>query len=175
MIVDCVSFGTLWWVRPGSRDDDPFRYTSNAAIFNTTGFRNGARERRNWIVAGVLRFNAGTLNEQRIRPVNLEIGKFQTPGIERCGSWNRLLFMRKVKRQTQPDAMLVKIQSCTMGRVTFGSPWRTEGVRLVASSFHRGEQESLLLMTEGSEMTTTTGKWRCECSNSKMGLIHSTT
>lgn len=171
MIVECQSFGSLWWLRPGSVHDDLMKFTSHAAIFNTTGFRAGARERRNWTVAGVLRFNAGTLSEQRIDPQTLMEGKFQTSGMERSGSWNRLLFTRKVRGQRVSDALLFNASSRVFGPIAFTSSWRTRGVRVVASSSFGGEQESLLLMMPGSEISTMLGNWRCECNNSKMNLV----
>ena len=171
MIVECLSFGSLWWLRPGSVHDDPMKFTSRAAVFNTTGFRTGGRTRRNWIVAGVLRFNAGTLSEQRINPEMLTEGKFQTSGIERSGTWNRLLFTRKVRGRCVPDALLVNARSGTFGLIAFRSSWRTQGVRVVASSSFGREQESLLLMMPGTEISTRLGNWRCECNNSMMNLV----
>jgi hypothetical protein len=171
MIVECISFGSLWWLRPGADPHDSLKYTSHAAVFNTTGFCWGARERRNWTVPGVVRFNAGTLGEQRITPDLLTCGKFQAAGIERSGSWNRLLLTRKVRRQLAPDAMLVGLCSSSFGVICFGSDWRTEGVRVIASSSLGREQESLLLMAPGSEFTTTKGTWRCECNNSMMKCL----
>jgi hypothetical protein len=171
MIVECHSFGSLWWLRPGSEHDDSMKFTSRAAVFNTTGFRTGARERRNWTVAGVLRFNAGTLSEQRINPETITEGKFQTKGMERSGSWNRLLFTRKVRSQLLPDAMLLNAHSGIFGTIAFRSSWRTQGVSVIASSSFDGGQESLLLMTPGSEISTRLGNWRCECNHLKMNLV----
>lgn len=175
MIVECLSFGSLWWLRPGNSNDDPRKFTTKAAVFNTTGFCHGAREHRNWTVAGVVRFNAGTLNEQRIYQDDLIQEQFHAPGLERMGSWNRLLLSRKVRHMQYPDAILVNIRSQTVGRIVFGSHWRTSGIRIVASSSFGDEQETLLLMTPDSEITTQTGKWRCVCNKSIMSLVQAAT
>ncbi len=68
MIVHCISFGTLWWLRPGTDNESSLKFSCQAAVFNTTGFISGSRERRNWIVPGVIRFNLGTCMEQQVNP-----------------------------------------------------------------------------------------------------------
>jgi hypothetical protein len=168
VIVDCLSFGSLWWLRPGETADSSLKFSGHAAIFNTTGFRQGAGERRSWTIPGVLRFNAGTLADQRLRPEMLIGGKFQATNVEHRGSWNRLLLLRKVRRQVPPDAMLVNVRSVTVGSIAFGANWRSSGVRVIASSSFGGEQETLLLMAAGGEFTTSKGTWRCQCINSTM-------
>ena len=171
MIVVCLSFGSLWWLRPGESADTSLKFTGHAAIFNTTGFRWGARERRNWTIPGVLRFNAGTLADQRVHPEMMVGGKFQATNVEHRGSWNRLLLIRKVRRQVPPDAMLVNVRSVALGSIAFGANWRSSGVRVIASSSLGGEQETLLLMAAGSEFTTSKGTWRCQCINSTMNCV----
>jgi len=170
MIVQCLTFGSLWWLRPGKEVDDPHRFTSQAAVFNTTGFRSGARERRGWIVAGVIRLNAGTLIEQRVSPYDLSGATFQTNGIERSGNWNRVLMLRRSRKVPFPDAVLVTIQKSQFGRLWFNSEWRTPEVRIVASSVHGGDQETILWMQIGSEIKTEKGTWRCLRSNGKVEL-----
>ena len=170
MIVQCLTFGSLWWLRPGRDKEHPERFTSQAAVFNTTGFCQGARERRKWIVAGVIRFNAGTILEQRLNPVDFKGGYFQTCGLERSGSWNRLLLLRRSRAVSVPDAVLVTVQKKDFGRLRFGSEWRTPGVRIVAASVHGEEQETLLWMQVGSEITTEKGTWRCLQNNGKVQL-----
>ena len=59
MMLRCLSFGSLWWLRPGEDREDSQRYVARAALFNTTGFIHGAQTRRLWLVAGVVRINAG--------------------------------------------------------------------------------------------------------------------
>lgn len=161
MIIHCLSFGTLWWLRPGNDDDSATRFTSQAAVFNTTGFVSGSRERRNWIIPGVVRFNAGTCLEQRIRPDQIVQGHFSSPGIERNGSQNRLLLTRKVKANGPADILLACISCNEHGRISFDSEWRSRGVRILAASEFRRQQESLVLLPPDGHIRTTLGKWRC--------------
>jgi hypothetical protein len=46
MIIHCLNFGALWWMRPGRNHESATKFTTEAAVFNTTGFVSGARERR---------------------------------------------------------------------------------------------------------------------------------
>jgi hypothetical protein len=165
MIIHCLSFGTLWWLRPGNDPESAARFTSQAAVFNTTGFASGSRERRNWIIPGVVRFNAGTSLEQRISPdqivQGLVHGRFSSPGIERNGSQNRLLLMRKVKANTPVDFFLACISCEIHGRILFDSEWRSRGVRVLAASEFRRQHESLVLLPADGHIRTTLGKWRC--------------
>jgi hypothetical protein len=161
MIIHCLSFGTLWWLRPGNDRESAARFASQAAVFNTTGFATGTRERRNWIVPGVVRFNAGTCLEQRIKPEQVGQGRFFSPGIERNGSQNRLLLTRKVKANAPADLLLACISCEEHGRISFDSEWRSRGVRILAASEFRGKQESLVLLPADGYVRTTLGKWRC--------------
>ncbi|MDX6464014.1 MAG: hypothetical protein QOE55_7711 [Acidobacteriaceae bacterium] len=170
MIIHCLSFGTLWWLRPGNDRESAARFTSHAAVFNTTGFASGSRERRSWIVPGVVRFNAGTCLEQRIRPEQAGQGRFVSPGVERNGSQNRLLLTRKVTANAPADLLLACITCKEHGRISFDSEWRSRGVRLLTASEFRGKQESLVLLPAGGHVTTTLGKWRCEWTGSTATL-----
>src|SRR5580698_5534865 len=106
MIVHCVSFGTLWWLRPGNDNESSLKFSSQAAVFNTTGFISGSRERRNWIVPGVIRFNLGTCMEQRVNPERQQQTRFFSSGLERMGTQNRLLLSRQVKANAPVDLLL---------------------------------------------------------------------
>ena len=41
MVIRCLTFGSLWWLRPGNQVSDPLRFSAHAAVFNTTGFVSG--------------------------------------------------------------------------------------------------------------------------------------
>ena len=161
MIVHCLSFGTLWWLRPGQDRDSADRFTAQAAVFNTTGFVAGARERRNWIVPGVVRFNAGTCQEQRIRPDRDGQGRYVSPGMERNEAQNRLLLTRKVKANVPADMLLACLSCDEHGRISFDAEWRSRGVRLLAASEFRGKQEALVLVPRDGWVKTNQGEWRC--------------
>ena len=171
MIVFCASFGSLWWLRPGHDPGDSGRYSSRAALFNTTGFKgSGSRERRNWTVPGVVRVNAGPCIEQRLRLDAVEPGNFQSPGLERSGAQNRLLLERRAKSATLAEAVLLSVSSKAVGRITFASDWRTPGVRIVCASAFNGAQETLLLMPQNGQLRTETGTWRLDWNNSAPSL-----
>lgn len=160
MIVRCLSYGSLWWLRPGQDVTDSRRYNSHAAIFNTTGFSDGARERRNWTVPGVIRLNVGTCIDQRLCLHRIEPGCFETPGLEHNGSQNRLLLQRRTKNSVTADMVLTAVSSATIGRISFADSWRSAGIKIVCASALNGVQETLLLMPAMSQITTTTGIWR---------------
>ena len=171
MIVHCLSFGALWWLRPGQDSESAERFTARGAVFNTTGFASGSRERRNWIVPGLVRFNAGTCQEQRIRPDQVEQGRYVSPGIERNGVQNRLLLTRKVKSNVPVDMLLACLSCGEHGRISFDAEWRSRGVRLLAASEFRGKQESLLLLPLDGWVKTNQGEWRCLWKGSTAALV----
>lgn len=167
MIVHCADFGSLWWLRPGQDPASSKRFTSQAAIFNTTGFRSGARERRNWTVPGVVRLNAGTCIAQQMRLQEITPGNFETQGMEHMGSQNRLLLHRRADGTAKIDMFMLVVRSDTMGRIEFNEDWRSRGVRIVAASAYNKVQETLLLLPPDGEFTTTKGTWRTTWAGTK--------
>jgi len=174
VILHCLSFGSLWWLRPGNHPDSSARYSSEAAVFNTTGFISGSRERRNWLVAGVVRFNVGSCLEQRIRPDQIQQRKFFSPGPERNGVQNRLLLTRKIQANALADLLLIRISDEEHGRISFDSEWRSKGVRIVAASEFRDRQESLLLVPPDGYVKTNLGEWRCVWTSTTATLTRTT-
>lgn len=160
MIVHCLSFGTLWWLRPGNDNESSLKFSSQAAVFNTTGFLSGSRERRNWIVPGVIRFNLGTCMDQRVNSEQHQQTRFFSSGPERKGSQNRLLLSRKVKANAPVDLVLASMSEKEHGRISFDSEWRSQGVRLVAASEFGTMQESLVLLPMNGFVRTHQGDWR---------------
>jgi hypothetical protein len=158
MVIRCLSFGTLWWLRPGNQASDPLRFSVRAAAFNTTGFRCGSRERRLWHVSGVVRINLASHTEAT-RVGTFEDGCYQSPGPERRGEWNRLLLGRRVAHIIRADRLLLCTRSAVIGRIDFDSYWHDGSVVVVAASALHGVQETLLLVVPGAELRTETGKW----------------
>lgn len=157
MILRCLSFGSLWWLRPGKDKDDSQRYVERAALFNTTGFLRRANTRRLWLVAGVIRINAGMHPDAR--DAGAFMGKaYESSGLEHRGSWNRVLLGREIN-QNNPDAILLCVHSDRVGRINFQGKWHSDGVHAVAASAQRGVQETLLLMFPGTIIQTETGLW----------------
>lgn len=162
MRIYCASFGTIWWLRPGADPVSPSRFTKGAAVFNTTGFRSGSQEKRNWLQIGLIRFNVGTCLKQRLDPAALLSGNYESPGIEQRGSQNRLLISRRIGKRVWPTAVLFCAKSEEVGRIAFDRSWRSEGVRLLSASEFRGRQESLIVVPVTGSITTSTGTWVAE-------------
>jgi hypothetical protein len=158
LVIRCLSFGSLWWLRPGNHLADPLRFSVHAAAFNTTGFRCGCRERRLWHVSGVVRINLAS-HSQTIGAGIFEDGCYQSPGPERRGEWNRLLIGTRPDHAVIADRLLLCTRSTAIGRIDFDGPWHNEGVSVVAASALRGVQETLLLAIPGSELETEMGRW----------------
>ncbi len=173
MTIYCASFGTIWWLRPGADPSSRSRFTSGAAVFNTTGFRSGARDRRNWIQIGLVRFNVGTCLEQRLDPSALLPGNYETPGIEHRGSQKRLLISRRIARTLWPSAVMFCVKSEAVGRIAFDRGWRSGGVKLLSASEFRGRQESLIVLPVSGSITTDAGIWVAEWTGETWELVKS--
>ena len=164
MILRCLSFGSLWWLRPGDDQEDSQRFVARAALFNTTGFIHGRRTRRLWMVAGAVRINTGMHPDSR--EAEAFTGRtYESPGLERRGSWNRILLGREAMCRNNPDAILLCIRSDRVGRINFQGDWRSKDVEVVAASAQRGIQETLLLLRFGSTIQTETGTWEATWNN----------
>ena len=158
MIVRCLSFGSLWWLRPGNKASDALRFSTHAAVFNTTGFVSGSRERRLWLVSGVVRINLA-LHAHPIGAKSFENNCFQSPGPERRGEWNRVLLGKRVGHANKVDRLLFCVRSTLIGRIDFDTPRRDEGINVVAASALHGVQETLFLAAPGSQLRTAVGTW----------------
>ena len=145
-IIQCVSFGSLWWLRPGDTVD-------HSAVFNTTGFVTSSTSNRCWIMAGAVRFN---VNGRRLVERYEELGGaiYASPGLERRGSWNRLLLHPRQSKSRKVDSYLVCVQSAKVGRIDYSADWRSTHVRIVAASSRGDKQETLLLMGPNSFIRT---------------------
>jgi hypothetical protein len=145
-------------MRPGNQASDPLRFSIRAAVFNTTGFRCGSRERRLWHISGVVRINLAS-HIPTSGTDSFEGGSYQSPGPERRGEWNRLLLGEHVGDHIRADRLLLCAESSAIGRIDFDRRWHNGGVIVVAASALRGVQETLLLAIPGAELRTETGKW----------------
>lgn len=155
LIVHGISFGSLWWLRPGKTRAGEYD-SRRSAIFNTTGFLPDAIQA--WNKGGIVRFNS---HEIRFNPADRDafVGRnYQTVGLEEYNGTKRLL-LTPVGR-ARPDVYLVAHKSVECGRICFASRWRTAGVRIVsASALYDGSQETLLLLREGDRIETSLGIW----------------
>jgi hypothetical protein len=155
MVIHCLSFGSLWWLRPGDDVSDPLRFSSRAAIFNTTGFISNSRERRLWHIAGVIRINA----VMHCGTSHFDDARYECPGLERRGEWNRLLLGRRLNRSIKAEKIMACVHSTVVGRIRFDSPWSDDEIQVISGSALRGQQETLLLASPGAQFQTDRGRW----------------
>jgi hypothetical protein len=158
MVIHCVSFGSLWWLRPGNKTSDPLRFSSHAAVFNTTGFISGSRERRLWHIAGVIRINMG-MHRDVDDARRFEPARYECTGLERRGELNRLLLGRRLHRTVNAEKIVICVRSSVIGRIQFDALGHGKGIQVLAGSAFRGEQETLLLATPGAQLQTDAGDW----------------
>jgi len=154
VVVLCLSFGSLTWLRPGNVPDDPLRFTSHAAAFNTTGFVRSTQERRFWYAPGLLRMNVGIHPSEPFRP-----GKYETVGLEKRGALNRVLLGRRVAPNIVAARILLCIRSRSVGRIDLNDRWHDDRLVVIAGSALRGEQETLILAVPGAQLRTEKGRW----------------
>ncbi len=158
LAVQIVSFGSAWWVRPGSDVRDPERYARHAAYFNAAGIEAGTKIHTDGPVHGVMRFNATSgLNPHRTFD---NVGLiFCCTTIERYRNTNRLLALRRLPNDTKPTHYLVRLHSLLHGTVSLNRHWSSQDVHIVSISRYRGRQELLLLLTDESVLFTSLGEW----------------
>ena len=155
MVVQCISFGSLSWLRPGNVASDPLRFSEHAAAFNTSGFAQTSKERRFWHTPGVIRMNIGQHHGRVFEP-----GKYESAGIEKRGEWNRVLLGRRVRGSSQSaNRILLCLRSGTDGRIDFSSEWHSGAIQIVAGSALRDEQETMILAVPQAEIRTEKGWW----------------
>jgi hypothetical protein len=172
LIVQCISFGSAWWLRPGTDRRTGAVIRVRSAFLNTTGFARGKNVARHYFAPGFVRVNAA-MNPPFSTPTELLDGKFATNGIERYKESNRLLLKARVGNSVATDAFLVCLRSGSEGKIDIKSSWRRGPVRVISSSFHRvsGAQELLLLIGPGGIVTTELGEWEVECNSKKAILV----
>jgi hypothetical protein len=158
LVVKCVSFGSLWWERPGDT-------IANRAVMNTTGF--SPREVRWWceptiLYGGVVRINSNRPN-LIIRYDDLIGECYRSDGVVRNGNENRLFLHPRVSTTFPIDCYLVRISNARHGFVNLDSHPFTGQIQLVSASKRYDQQELLLLMWPGSAVTTSLGRLELAC------------
>jgi hypothetical protein len=84
---------------------------------------------------------------------------YESPGLEKRGTWNRVLLEKRLKHATRAERILVCVDSRETGRINFAGCWHDQSVSVVAASAFRGSQETLLLAMSGAEFSTEAGQW----------------
>jgi hypothetical protein len=162
LVVQIVSFGSAWWVRPGREVGDSERYTRHAAYFNSTGIEIGGKIHTAGPVRGLVRFNVSSGLDPHHTQNN--IGQvFCFTEVERYLDTNRLLALRRAAKDAPPTHFLVRVSSIFHGTLSLATRWRSADVHTIAVSRYRERQESLLLITALSVIRTSFGIWTLCC------------
>jgi hypothetical protein len=159
MHVRMISFGTNWWAAHSNDVNDPFRFSRNAAWFNSAGLKYGNRIRFCWALHGQIRFNqsSGFNPEFRMRSA----GKtFRCDEPREHGGRIHLLVTKPAGDRT-PDAYLVTLTDAQHGSINFDDPgWRSPGVRPISVSLRPPRYEALILMGLDHSIRTSLGEWQ---------------
>jgi hypothetical protein len=159
MLVKILEFGSNWWARFGRDPQDRYRYTKQAAYFNSTGVRCGNKMRRYWVVPGLIRFNGvGDFNPQCPRRAVGET--FECSEFVFAGGGNRVLFRRKVAKSCRPDYFLSVVSSDRLGAIRLAGSDRSGSPTPIAVSHIGEKQEAMLLMKAGDCIRSTLGIWQ---------------
>jgi hypothetical protein len=165
VIIQCLSFGTCWWLRSAKDEHTSAIILAKSAFMNTTGFGKKEWKHRS---PGFIRINAGRI--VIASPDELLQQKFMTAGLTSYFSKNnirssRLLLESRVAPETPTDAYLVTVRSDRDGHINFQSDWRSKGVRVVSSSSRKNQmdQETALLMPVASHIQTSLGRMEVVC------------
>jgi hypothetical protein len=158
--VRIVSFGCNWWSRFGHNPDDRYRYTRQAAFYNSSGVRCGSKVRRHWIIPGLIRFNGvGDFNPHYPGRSIGQIFSCTEPTFALGG--NRMVFQNRVRGAATPDYFLVAVASDRFGIFDFHCKrWKSESTYPIAVSHLREKQEALLLMKTDDWVCSNLGHWQ---------------
>jgi hypothetical protein len=153
MRVAVLSFGTNWWARSP-------RAATRFAGYNSTGIECGSKVRRHWVVPGIVRFN-GLSDFVRWPSRQASRRCFLCSDLSSYHDGNRLLLIREIDDEVQPEAYLLTVASATHGRVDLNSQaWCAPSSRVVAASQLRERQEIMLLMRADDWLLTGRGLWQ---------------
>lgn len=157
-VIQVLSFGSAWWVRPGRDELDPLRFTRHAAYFNSTGIQQASKIHTAGPIRGVVRFNVSSgLDPHR---THSNIGQlFLCSEVEVYRNTKRLLVICRASKTETPTHFLVCMRSTLHGTIALREPWCTGDVEIISLSRYRGRQEVLLLIAAGGSVHTTVGSW----------------
>jgi hypothetical protein len=157
-VVQILSFGSAWWVRPGRDENDPERYTRHAAYFNSTGIAQGRKIHTAGPVHGMVRFNVRSGLDPHRTHSNLG-QKFCCTRIENYRETNRLLVIQRALDTATPTHFLACMNSTLHGTISLRTNWRVGDAAIISMSRYRGRQEALVLIAAAAQIRTTVGCW----------------
>ena len=160
MLIRILSFGCNWWARFGHDPEDRYRYTRQAAYYNSTGVRCGNKIRRHWTVPGLIRFNGASDFNPHTPARSIGQTFVCTEPVFALGG-NRIVFERRISGNVAPDFFLLVVTSERFGLFELESEeWKSETARVIAASHLRDRQEAMLLMEPDGWVANNLGIWR---------------
>jgi hypothetical protein len=173
VIVQCVSFGSHWYLNKTFDQRTGAFLRHRSAFMNTTHVKVGSPEKYKHSIGGYVRINAGT-RPYFDSPQEILQAKYCTEGVTRYMESNRLMLRSRAPDDAEVDRFLVCVRSTSEGMIDFNSGWRCDGpARILSSSYYAFHQETLLLMKRESVIRTALGSWRIMCKDktSFLGLV----
>ncbi len=173
MIVQCISFGSHWWLRKSFDRRTGAFLRHQSAFMNTTHIKVGSPKKYKHSIGGFVRINAGT-RPYFDSPQEILQAKYYTEGVTRYMESNRLMLRSRAPDEAEADRFLVCVRSTSEGMIDFNSDWRCDGpARILCSSYYAFRQETLLLVKKQTVIWTALGSWRimCEDKTSFLGLV----
>ena len=145
MLVTLKGFGGIWERRFTKNPAAP-NQPSRVAFYNTTGVVVNGSVRYRWRIGGKIRFNGigGFTSTNPSRSLNCAF-ECKDPEATR-GGWTQILFQRMLTGPARPVFYLFVVTAAQTGRIDIRSPWRGDGVQVVALSEYADQQEAMLLM-----------------------------
>jgi hypothetical protein len=173
VIVQCISFGSHWYLNKRVDPRTGALLRCRSAFMNTTHIKVGSPEKYKHSIGGFVRINAAT-KPYFDSPQEILQAKYYTEGVTRYMESNRLMLRSRAPDDAEVDRFLVCVRSTIEGMIDFNSDWRRDGpARILSSSYYALHQETLLLMKRESVIWTALGSWRIMCKDktSFLGLI----
>lgn len=161
MLVSIEGFGRIWEQRVGKDPTDPFRFSSHAAFYNTTGVPVGEHGivKHRWRVGGKIRFQgASAFDSARIEN---NLGRvFECDEPEQRFTWLQMCCKRRLPTAEPPDWFLFGVTPERIGWINFKShaAKSADNTFLLSYSAERQDQEALLLMKPGASVQGRNGR-----------------
>ena len=126
MIVQCISFGSHWYLKKRFDQRTGALLRHRSAFMNTTHIKVGSPEKYKHSIGGFVRINAAT-KPYFDSPQEILQAKYYTEGVTRYMESNRLMLRSRAPDNAEADRFLVCVRSTSEGMIDFNSDWRCDG------------------------------------------------
>jgi hypothetical protein len=145
VLVTLKGFGGIW-ERRVTKTPPAKNPSVRVAFYNTTGVVVDGKVRYRWRIGGKIRFHGiGGFNPNNPSRSLNRVFECKDPEASRAG-WTQVLFRKMLAGPERPDFYLFVVTAEHTGRLDIRSPWKSDGVQVIALSEHADEQEAMLLM-----------------------------